>query len=150
LIAFDTNILVYAQQEHDPNNRHKRAAELINSAILSSAVIPVQVLGEFLNVCMRKFKLAPIDAIGQVEDYIGVFSCPQTTADDLIQATQLSSQHQLQYFDALIIAVSASAGATILLSEDMQDGLEIDGLRVINPFLAANDGVLADYFGSAL
>jgi hypothetical protein len=28
----------------------------------------------------------------------------------------------------------------------MQDGLEVDGLRVVNPFVAGNDGVIADYF----
>jgi hypothetical protein len=31
----------------------------------------------------------------------------------------------------------------MLLSEDMQDGLEVDGLLVVNPFVAGNDGVIA-------
>jgi predicted nucleic acid-binding protein len=143
LIAFDTNILVYAQQEDDPDGKHKRAVELINAASLSDAIMPIQVLGEFLNVCMRKFKMAPADAVGQIEDYIEVFQCPQTMAEDLIQATRLSSQHQLQYFDSVIIEVARRAGATMLLSEDMHDGLEVDGLRVVNPFVAGNARVVA-------
>jgi hypothetical protein len=32
----------------------------------------------------------------------------------------------------------------------MQDGLELDGIRIINPFSTANETLLADYFGSAL
>jgi predicted nucleic acid-binding protein len=150
LIAFDTNILVYAQQEDDPDSRHKRAAELIEIASLCGAIVPVQVLGEFLNVCMRKFKMAPVDAIEQVEDYVGVFLCPHTTAENLIEAASLSKYHRLQYFDALIITVASRAGATLLVSEDMQDGLEVEGLRVVNPFSSENENLLASYFGSAL
>jgi hypothetical protein len=29
------------------------------------------------------------------------------------------------------------------LSEDMQDGLEVAGMRVVNPFVAGNDGVIS-------
>jgi predicted nucleic acid-binding protein len=81
-----------------------------------------------------------------VEEYSRIFNCPATKREDVVEAACLAEQHNLQYFDALIIAVARHAGATILLSEDMQDGLEIDGLRVVNPFLAENDGVIADYF----
>ncbi len=38
----------------------------------------------------------------------------------------------------------------MLLSEDMQDGLVVDRLRVVNPFNAMNETFLADYFGSAV
>ena len=44
--------------------------------------------------------------------------------------------------------IFASQGATILLSEDMHDGLEIEGLKIVNPFVIANEILLADYFGS--
>ena len=40
------------------------------------------------------------------------------------------------------LAAARRAGATILLSEDMQDGLEVDGLRVVNPFVAGNDAFI--------
>ena len=62
----------------------------------------------------------------------------------------LAEKYQMQFFDALIVVITRRAGATILISEDMQDGLEIDGLRIVNPFAAANETLLADYFGSAL
>lgn len=148
MIAFDTNILVYAQQKDGPNSRHERATALISAASLSDTIIPVQVLGEFLNVCMRKFKMASVDAIEQVEDYIRVFICPQTTVENLIEAANLSKNQQLQYFDALILTVARRAGASLLLSEDMHDGLEVEGLRVLNPFNPANEAALADWFGS--
>jgi predicted nucleic acid-binding protein len=146
LIAFDTNILIYAQQE-DETPRHRTAIRLLYEASLADACIPTQVLGEFLNVCVRKLKLSPVDAVDQVEEYIGIFNCPETTHEDLTNAALLSDKHNLQYFDALIITVAARAGATMLLSEDMQDGLEVAELRVVNPFLAGNEVYLSSALG---
>ena len=145
MIAFDTNILVYAQQEIGVDIRHQQAADVINKALNTGAIIPLQVLSEFMNVCKRKLAIAPLDAIGQVQDYLEVFECPQTTAEDVTDAALLVEQSKLSYFDALILTVASRAGATILLSEDMHDGLEVDGLRMVNPFVAANDAVLAEY-----
>ena len=148
MIAFDTNILVYAQQEIGVDIRHQQAADVINKALNTGAIIPLQVLSEFMNVCKRKLAIAPLDAIGQVQDYLEVFECPQTTAEDVTDAALLVEQSKLSYFDALILTVASRAGATILLSEDMHDGLEVDGLRMVNPFAAANDAVLAEYFAA--
>ncbi len=150
MIAFDTNILVYAQQDGKSEPRHERALSLIYEATLIDSCIPVQVLGEFLNVCVRKLRIAPDDVIDQIDEYADFFDCPQTGRDDLARAAHLADLHNLQFFDALIVTVSSRAGATILLSEDMHDGLEVDGLRIVNPFVAANDALLADYFGSVV
>jgi predicted nucleic acid-binding protein len=149
LIAFDTNILIYAQQVSE-DLRHRKAIELLYNASLLDACIPTQVLGEFLNVCIRKLKLPPVDAVDQIDEYARIFSTPETSHIDLTDAAHLVAKHNLQFFDALIIAVSARVGATILLSEDMRDGLEVDGLRVVNPFAPGNDGFLADYFTQSI
>ena len=87
-------------------------------------------------------------AIERAHGYVDIFDSKTTTFADLERATALLQTINLQFFDALIVAVAIRAEATILLSEDMHDGLEIDGLRIINPFVAANDALLADYFGS--
>jgi predicted nucleic acid-binding protein len=150
LIAFDTNILVYAQQDTDENNKHSTAKSLLKKFGIEGGIIPVQVLSEFLNVCKNKLKIAPLDAIGQVQDYQEIFDCPLSLVDDLTGAAILAEQHKLSYFDALIVTIACRAGATVLLSEDMHDGLEVEGLRIINPFATANEALLADYFGSAV
>jgi predicted nucleic acid-binding protein len=142
LIAFDTNILIYGQQgEADP--RRRQAIDLIDSATLAGAIIPAQVLGEFLNVCIRRLRLPPRDAIEQTEEYARVFVCPLTELDDQIDAASLSANNQLQFFDALIISVAARAGAKILLSEDMHNGLRLAGLTILNPFDPANETTIA-------
>jgi predicted nucleic acid-binding protein len=138
LIAFDSNILVYAQQDADGQDRHHKALYLIYDAAKSAAIIPMQVLGEFLNVCRTKLGKSPKDAVDQVADYMLVFECPATGWEDLTDAAYLADSFNLQFFDALIVTVAARAGATVLLTEDMHDGLRINDLTVINPFNPAN------------
>jgi predicted nucleic acid-binding protein len=147
LIALDTNILVYAQAEERPEPNHLRALEILNATSLTDAIIPLHVYGEFLNVCRRKLKIPPIAATEQVVDYALLFQSPATSLEDLTEAAHLSSRFTLQYFDALIIAVATRAGATMLLSEDMHDGLVIDALTVVNPFVAGNAALIAAKLG---
>jgi predicted nucleic acid-binding protein len=145
LIAIDTNILVYSLAASTADPRHIQAMSIMRRATLASSMLPLQVLGEFLNVCRVKLKLAPPEAVQQVSDYLALYFCPPTASGDLIVAADLTHRFSLQFFDALIIAVAIRHGAKLLLSEDMQDGLVIDGLTIVNPFVAANEGVLADW-----
>ena len=40
----------------------------------------------------------------------------------------------VSFRDALIIEAAVASGATILYTEDLQDGLEVEGLTIRNPF----------------
>jgi predicted nucleic acid-binding protein len=148
LIAIDTNILAYAEQKEDIHGRHEQAIVLMEKLTTGAHCIPVQVFAEFMNACRKKKLLSMEQSARKIRLYGNVFETPHTLQDDLIAAAELLARFELQYFDALIIAVSKRAGATMLVSEDMQDGLEIDGLRVVNPFVAGNNAVLADYFAA--
>jgi predicted nucleic acid-binding protein len=150
LIAFDTNILIYVLENDINDPRHVTALNLIDQSCKSGAVIPFPVIGELFNVC-RKKKIANVTELtSRIAMWMTALTGAPAIFEDYLSAAELSKFHNLQYFDALIIAVASRAGATILLSEDMHDGLEIDGLRVINPFVSANETLLADYFGFAL
>lgn len=150
MIALDTNILVYAETPDDPHGRYEKAIEIIAAVSATNGCLPLQVIGEFLNVCRRKKTLEMALAIERAGNYIDLFETPATAFVDLEQAADVSQAFDLQFFDALIIAVAARAGATMLLSEDMHNGLEVDGLKIVNPFAASNEALLDDYFGSAL
>jgi predicted nucleic acid-binding protein len=39
------------------------------------------------------------------------------------------------FWDAMMLRAAHQAGCSVLLSEDMQEGREIDGIQVVNPFL---------------
>jgi predicted nucleic acid-binding protein len=148
LIALDTNILAYAATKSDIDGRHQATVALLAKLASLGAIVPLPVFGEFFNACRKKKLLDPNAAAVRVELWAALYNCPAPIIDDYLEASKLSALHNLQYFDALVITVAARAGAPMLLSEDMQDGLEVAGLRIVNPFAVANDALLADYFGS--
>jgi len=53
---------------------------------------------------------------------------------DILAAVDLHRLRAISFWDALIVRAAQESGCTVLYSEDLQHGLKIDGLRVINPF----------------
>ena len=83
-----------------------------------------------------------------MDDYLKFYASPATTPDVLKAAVQIVDRHRFQMFDAIIIGASASAGAAVLLSEDMQDGQTVGYLQILNPFNPANDRAIDALFQS--
>ncbi len=135
-VALDSNILIYAELEPD-SEKGKRAADLILRAA-HDGVIPVQVLGEFLRFVQRRVPPAFEEAIRQASIYQAAFLTPPSTDAVINKASALAHAHRIQFWDGVVCAASVEAGAKVLLTEDMQDGRVLDGLRLINPFAAAN------------
>jgi predicted nucleic acid-binding protein len=49
---------------------------------------------------------------------------------------RIADQAKLSFWDALVVVAAARAGATVLYTEDMNDGQEVLGVRISNPFAA--------------
>jgi predicted nucleic acid-binding protein len=47
---------------------------------------------------------------------------------------RMAGSYGLSIYDAMIAAAARLAGCKVLLSEDMQNGLDIEGVRVRDPF----------------
>ncbi len=52
----------------------------------------------------------------------------------IISASELSEQHSINFWDALIVEAALRAGAVELVTEDLQNGRQFDYLTVRNPF----------------
>ena len=135
-VAIDSNILVYAELEPG-TAKGKRSADLILRAA-RDGVISAQALGEFLRFVQCRVPAAFEEAIRQAHIYQSVFLIPSTTDGTIKRASELARAHRLQVWDCVVCTASAQAGAKALLTEDMQDGHLVEGLRLINPFVAAN------------
>jgi len=48
--------------------------------------------------------------------------------------SEARQRHQLSFWDALIVSAAVEAGCKSILTEDLNDGQELDGVRVENPF----------------
>jgi len=56
------------------------------------------------------------------------------TADLVSAAMATGERFQLSYWDAAIVEAARSLGCRLVLSEDLSDGQDYDGVRVENPF----------------
>lgn len=142
MIALDTNILIYVEAVAGRDARHTAARALVSRLAEVGAIVPMQVLAEFLNVCRRKSVFSTQAAAMRASRYMDVFETPVTMADDLLAGAAIAARYKLAYFDALICAVSRRVGATMLISEDMADEMEIAGLRIANPFNPGNAALI--------
>ncbi len=135
-VALDSNVLIYAELEPE-SDKGTRCADLILRAA-RDGVIAVQVLGQYLRFVQRRVPAAFDDAIRQASIYQAAFLTPPTTDAIMSKACELARAHRMQLWDCIVCAASAQAGAMVLLTEDMQDGRLIEGMRLINPFAATN------------
>jgi predicted nucleic acid-binding protein len=131
---FDSNILVYAEDKAD-SVKQERAIELIlEHGRQRSGVVSLQVLGEYFFAVTRKVKLDPGVARSQVEFY-SRFHLVEPTVNDVLAAIDLHRLCGFSYWDSLIVHCARQSGCSVLLSEDMQHGRVIDGVKIVNPFL---------------
>ena len=110
--------------------------------------VPRQVIGEILSLGHRRGG-AFLDNARRVASLLEqATEVLDTTSHATHGASDLARQYHLQYFDALICTVARSAGAELLISEHMQDGLKLGELTILNPFATANRARLEGLFGT--
>ena len=126
---FDTNILVYAQQMDGKGDRAR-------ALFAGGGKLSVQVLNEFTAVSRRKQRRDWREIDEAVADVLTIVDPPLPLSLDLHHsARSLAQDHQLSFYDALIVATAIEAGCDTLFSEDIQHGRSIGGLNIVNPFL---------------
>ena len=135
-VFVDTNVLIYAH-DLDAGLKHDRAASIVADLWeKESGVISVQVLQEFYVNVTRKIArpLTPAAARGILRNYLAWRVEPNEPSAVLL-ASEIGERNLLSFWDALIVASAATAGAERILSEEMNHGQVIEGIRIENPFL---------------
>jgi predicted nucleic acid-binding protein len=130
----DTNILIYA---HDLDAKEKH---LIARAVLDelwanrTGVVSTQVLQElYVNVTRKLPKpLSKKVARTIVDTY--VIWCVDITPAEIATAFRIEDEARISFWDALICAAAMNSGAERILSEDLNSGQRITGIRIENPF----------------
>lgn len=140
-IALDTNILAYAEGVGDVA-RCQCARTLIGKVPVERVVLPAQTLGELYRVLTGKVRREATQTREAILGWADSFTVADSTLESFQAALDLSVDHQLQIWDALILAVAAESRCRVLLSEDLQSGFTWRGVTVVNPFLAVPDALL--------
>jgi len=124
----DTNVIVYLLG--DEPDKAVRAENLL----ATRPCISVQVLNEFINVCIRKLGFSRAAAHENARALMVNCDVLPVTAATVERAMRLAERHHFSHWDALILASAQLAKCGVLYSEDMQDGMQFDGLSIRNPF----------------
>lgn len=130
----DKNVLIYAH-DTDAAAKHGLAKQILQELWNQRAgALSMQVLQEFyVNVTKKIAKpLSKESARAVVNNY--VIWCVDTTSEEISTAFRIEDAARIGFWDALIVASALKAGADLILSEDLNAGQTISGVRIENPF----------------
>ena len=132
-IALDTNILAYAEGIGD-SVRQEASLDLLRMLPPSVVVIPAQCLGELFRVLTGKARRDAASAQKAVLGWADAYETADSTWTAFQAAMDVAVNHNLQVWDALILAVAMEQRCRLLLSDDMQHEFTCHGLTVVNPY----------------
>ena len=131
----DANVLAYAFDKSD--SPKKLVAQRLIEELMEDGrlCMSTQVLQELFVTLTRKVSqpCSNDEALAVLED---LAAWPLMVVDyaAIREAVGLADQAQLSFWDALVVVAAARTGAAVLYTEDLNDGQEILGVRISNPF----------------
>jgi predicted nucleic acid-binding protein len=147
-VALDTNVLAYAEGTNGADMKDA-ALRLIHALPAASVALPVQALGKLFNVLVLKAKRPASTARAAILSWRDAYAVVDTSPVVMLNAADLSTDHHLRIWDAVILSASAEAGCRLLLSEDLQEGFTWRGVTVTNPFGATPHPLLTTLIGES-
>ncbi|HLQ19124.1 MAG TPA: PIN domain-containing protein [Tabrizicola sp.] len=124
----DTNVVLYLLDDGPK-------AERAEAILAQGPRISVQVLNETLVNCRRKAGLSWEETAGFLASVQSLCPVEDLTLQTHEVGRALAERYGLSIYDAMVVGSALLAGCTTLWSEDMQDGLLVEGrLRIVNPF----------------
>ena len=109
-------------------------ADRAESILQSGGSISVQVLNEVASVCLRKLKMTWEDIDAVLETLKSTCEVLPVTLASHEKAVGLAKRFQISFYDANIVATAILCGADTLFSEDLQNGMSMESVTVVNPF----------------
>jgi len=135
---FDTNVLLYIYSAADPHKQAVARQVFKECRDGGRIVVSTQVVQEFHAVGARKLAI-PKDALRLLTTGLLDLPIVHVKPVHILKALQNEEDYQISFWDALILAAAESAGATVLYTEDLNDGQQYGIVRVENPFRLLKD-----------
>jgi len=129
---FDTNVLIYADDNSAPAKQRRALEVIAEHRRARTGVLSLQVLQEYFVTVTRKLHVNARVARRKVE-LLAELDVVVPELADVLAAIDLHRLHELSFWDALILRTAKQGGCSVLLSENMQDAGQIEGIRIINP-----------------
>ena len=131
----DTNVLIYSYDVDAGRKREIARGILRELWMRQTGALSIQVLQEFYVNVTRKIAAPLPKAVARAEVDSYTVWCIDTTPAEISAAFRIEDEAGIGFWDALIVAAARKAGAEQILSEDLNPGQIIAGVRIENPFL---------------
>ena len=134
-VFVDTNVFVYRHDLSDPVKQKlaEQWVELLAST--RAGRLSYQVLQElFATLTRARGPSFAHSEARQIVEKLAVWKPIQADLPLLQRAWAIQERYRLSWWDSLIVAAAGASACQILLTEDLQDGQLVDGVRVVDPF----------------
>lgn len=134
-VFVDSNVLVYNRDKSEPE-KQARAREWLEALWESRrGRVSAQVLEEFYVTVTTKLDpgLPAREARSDVRA-LGAWNPLAIDHSLLPAAWELEDRYGFSFWDSLILAAARRMDCGCLLTEDLQDGQEAEGIEIVNPF----------------
>lgn len=135
-VFLDTNILVYAY-DVSSGSKHDVARNIVADLWnFRTGILSIQVLQELFVTVTKKIP-KPLD-VKTTRDIIRDFLLWEVVDNDgdlMLAAMDVQMKYQHAFWDSLIIAAAIKSGASVLMTEDLNNGQIIEGVMIKNPFV---------------
>lgn len=136
----DSNILIYAYDSSE-KEKHTLSKNLLADCWKRKKVyaLSVQNLSELFVVTTKKITspVKPEEMKGNIQDIISFsnFNILPINKNTVLNAIEISSEHNISYWDALIASVMKENHIYTIITENDKDFKKISWLKVTNPFI---------------
>jgi predicted nucleic acid-binding protein len=146
VVFVDTNILVYTRDAAAVRKQAAAVEWLQRLWVERRCRTSMQVLGEYYTTVTRRLRpgMKPDDAWADVLTFL-TWKPQPIDGDVLRRAREIERRHRLSWWDSTIVASALLQDCTLLLTEDLQHGMVIDGVKILDPFRAGVAEDIADY-----
>jgi predicted nucleic acid-binding protein len=134
-VFVDTNVLVYRRDASEPDKQRICHAWLTALWDRRAGALSFQVLQEYYITVTRK--LSPgLDPHMARDDVRALLAWrPHRVTDQTLEiAWFVQDRYGLSWWDSLIVAAAQLGQCRYLLTEDLQSGQTIEGVKVLSPF----------------
>ena len=134
-VFVDTNVLVYSRDASEPDKQRRAKAWMAHLWAGRHGRLSYQVLQEFYVTVTERLDPG-LDREGARVEVRNLLAWRPVVVDTRVieAAWQVQDRYRLSWWDSLIAGAAEVAGATYLLTEDLQEDQMLGQVRVVNPF----------------
>lgn len=142
-VFVDTDVVVYSLDAAEPHKQERARAWMEHLWRSRLGRLSWQVLHE-IHVTVTE-KLEPGLGAAQAREVVRSLMAWRPVPNDrrVVEAAwALQDAHRISWWDALVLGAAQVAACPVLLSEDLQDGAELGGVRVVSPFTTSPEALV--------